>query len=422
MINKLKPKSEYVRNVLTLMTGTTIAQAIPIGISPILTRIYTPEDFGMFALYMSIVSILTTIATGRYELAIMLPKKDDDAVNVVALSILISVAVSLVVLAIVFIFNDQFTRLLGDPKISKWLYCIPISVLLTGIYKSLYYWCNRKKRYKGLSVSRVVETGTTGSTKVGMGLLGFGGGGLVLGGVFGQSIATAILSKMVWNIDKDKIEQVDNARIISLAKKYIDHPKYLTVSHGVSTFYLQIPIFFIGNFFNLTYLGFYSLAKRFVNLPSTLVASSIGDVFRQRATEEYHKTGKFDKILLITLKKTFAISIVPFTLLYFTIEDIFAFVFSEQWRIAGEYAQILVIGAFFSFVITPIDKAALIVNQMRYIFLWHVGRLVFYFAVVIAGYYFSFTIYQFLYGIVIVNIIFYLYDLYKELKFSRGVN
>lgn len=90
MLTKLKPKSEFSRNVLTLMTGTTIAQAIPIAISPILTRIYTPEDFGVFALYMAIASIVAVVATGRYEMAIMLPKKDSDAINIVALSILIS--------------------------------------------------------------------------------------------------------------------------------------------------------------------------------------------------------------------------------------------------------------------------------------------------------------------------------------------
>ena len=102
MFNKLKPKSEFSRNVLTLMTGTTIAQAIPIAISPILTRIYAPEDFGMFALYMSVASIISVIATGRYELAIMLPKKDEDAVNIVALSIIISFFVSFISLLIVF--------------------------------------------------------------------------------------------------------------------------------------------------------------------------------------------------------------------------------------------------------------------------------------------------------------------------------
>ena len=89
MLNKLKPKSEFSRNVVTLMTGTTIAQAIPIAISPILTRIYTPEDFGVFAVYLSILTIVAVVATGKYELAIMLPEEENDALNLVSLSILL---------------------------------------------------------------------------------------------------------------------------------------------------------------------------------------------------------------------------------------------------------------------------------------------------------------------------------------------
>ena len=118
MLGKFKPKSEFSRNVLTLMTGTTIAQAIPIAISTILTRIYTPEDFGIFALYMSIASMIAVVATGRYELAIMLPKKDEDAVSIVALSIIISFFVSFIALLIVSIFNTEIASLLGNPEIS----------------------------------------------------------------------------------------------------------------------------------------------------------------------------------------------------------------------------------------------------------------------------------------------------------------
>ena len=90
MLNKFKPKSEFTRNVLTLMTGTTIAQAIPIAISPILTRLYTPEDFGVFALYIGIVAILSVFATGKYELAIMMPKDNQEAFSILLLSICIS--------------------------------------------------------------------------------------------------------------------------------------------------------------------------------------------------------------------------------------------------------------------------------------------------------------------------------------------
>ena len=95
MINKLKPKSEFSRNVLTLMTGTTIAQAIPIAISPILTRIYTPEEFGIFALYMAFISIGAAIVTGKYEMAILLPKRNEYAKYLVVISIFLTTCFSI---------------------------------------------------------------------------------------------------------------------------------------------------------------------------------------------------------------------------------------------------------------------------------------------------------------------------------------
>lgn len=189
------------------MTGTTIAQAIPIAISPILTRIYTPEDF---ALYMAIASILSVVATGRYEMAIMLPKKDEDAINIVALSIAISFFVSFIPFLIVFIFNTQITELLGNPEISNWLYFIPVTVLLTGIYQSFNYWSNRKKQYKRLATSRVIQSSAASATNLGMGFGGFGTSGLILGQILGQSVAATILGRVVWMEDGRKIEQIKN--------------------------------------------------------------------------------------------------------------------------------------------------------------------------------------------------------------------
>jgi O-antigen/teichoic acid export membrane protein len=402
------------------MTGTTIAQAIPIAISPILTRIYTPEDFGVFALYMSVASILSVVATGRYELAIMLPKKDEDAVNIVALSILISFFVSFIAFLIVFFFNAQITNLLGNPEISSWLYFIPLSVLLTGVYQSFNYWSNRKKEYKRLATSRVVQSGTTATTNLGMGFSGFGSSGLILSSIFGQIIAIVILGKKVWSDKKNNINSINKIKLLILAKKYMEHPKYLTISHGISSIYGQIPIFFIGKFFNMSFLGYYSFAKRFIGLPGALISNSIGDVFRQKATEEYHKTGKFDKIFFNTLNNTMKISVVPFLLLYLTIDDIFTFVFGKEWSLSGEYAQILLISAFFSFIITPIDKSALIVNQIGYIFKWHIGRFIAYIILGISSYYLSFNIKIFLYGLVFVDIIFYLVELFFCYEFSQG--
>ena len=106
MFNPLKNRSEFSQNVLTLMTGTTLSQAIPIAISPILTRIYKPEDFGIYAIFIAIITILGTIVSGRYELAIMLPKSDENAMNIFALGILITLLMTLLTTILVIVFND----------------------------------------------------------------------------------------------------------------------------------------------------------------------------------------------------------------------------------------------------------------------------------------------------------------------------
>ncbi|MAE10064.1 MAG: translocase, partial [Candidatus Marinimicrobia bacterium] len=138
MLNKLKEilnlKSEFSKNVLTLVTGTTIAQAIPIAISPILTRIYTPEDFGVLALFISITTILGTIANGRYELAIVLPKRDNNALELTALSIIITMGFSLLLVILVILFHDPLLSYLNNDRFSFWLYLIPLSVLLFSLF------------------------------------------------------------------------------------------------------------------------------------------------------------------------------------------------------------------------------------------------------------------------------------------------
>ena len=101
------------KNIITLMTGTTIAQAMPIAISPILTRLYSPEDFGVFGLYMAIASIASVFVSGRYELAIMLPKSDDDALNIVFLSLTLSSVISAVMLLLITLFDYKIAKLLG---------------------------------------------------------------------------------------------------------------------------------------------------------------------------------------------------------------------------------------------------------------------------------------------------------------------
>ena len=369
---------------------------------------------------MAVTALVSAIATGRYELAIMLPKNDVDAANIVALTITVTSMISLVTLSVVMIYNTEITLLLGNPEISNWLYIVPLTVFLTGVYQSLNYWSNRKKHYKRLSTSRVLQSGTGAGASLSMGGAGFSSGGLIIGQIVGQSVATLVFWKMIWSDDGYIFKNIQKSRMIVLMKQYSKHPTFLTFSYGLSMVYSQIPIFFIGRVFDLTLLGFYSLAIRFIYLPGSLIATSIGDVFRQKATEEYHLTGRFDLLLIKTVKHTAVLSVIPFLILFFVADDVFAFVFGEPWKVAGEYAQILTISAFFSFIISPIDKAALITNQMGYIVKWHTAKFVSYAMLFFIGYVVDLNVHGILYGLVFVNIVFYLIELYFEYSFSRG--
>ena len=111
-------RSEFLKNVFTIFSGNVIAQAIPFLIEPVIARIYSPEDFAVLSVYLSVANLFSIIATGRYELAVMLPKEDRKAVNVIGLSVAISLAVSVLSFLIVWVFNSQICNILENQDVS----------------------------------------------------------------------------------------------------------------------------------------------------------------------------------------------------------------------------------------------------------------------------------------------------------------
>jgi O-antigen/teichoic acid export membrane protein len=352
------------------MTGTTIAQAIPIAISPILTRIYSPADFGIFALYMSIAGLFSAVATGRYELAIMHPKKDEDAINLVVLSVTIAFFISLVVLLIIFLFNQQITELLGNTEISKWLYVIPLTVLLTGVYQSFNYWSNRKKQYKRLATSRVIQSVTVGSTNLGMGFNGFGTSGLVVGSVVGQSIATLVLMKMVWKEDNKLLDYVNKLKIFALIKKHKKLPLLNLPNALIDSFRLSGISMLIAKFFSTATLGQFSLAWKIIQTPTSLIGGSLSQVF-------FQKVANANKVDLNTIVNKFivkaALIAAPiFLIIYIFSVDIFIFIFGANWELAGEAASVMAPWLFLNFVSSPLSLLFIVLNKQEILLIFSI--------------------------------------------------
>jgi O-antigen/teichoic acid export membrane protein len=377
LIQKLKPKSEFSRNVLTLMTGTTIAQAIPIAISPILTRIYTPEDFGVFALFIAITAIFGSIANGRYELAIMLPKKDEDAINIFALGFIIVTSLSLFLLLLVVFFNSYFTKLLGNDEISFWLYFVPLTVFFTGLWNILNYFNNRKKQYKDLRNATILKSIVSAIIQLSIGFVKQGPTGLITATIIPQFLANTRLLK---NIFKDKllVSKISKVKVIALAKRYKDFPKFSMWAGLLNSLSLNLTNILMSTFYSVATLGFYSLVQRVLGMPTSLIGGSIGQVFFQQATKEKQKTGKAINTFNSTVKKLLIIGLPSFGILFFIVEDLFAFVFGEEWRIAGVYAQIVVPLFFIRFIIGTI-------SIMNMVFLKNKNGLIFQFCLLLVS-------------------------------------
>ena len=363
MLKKFKPKSEFSKNVLTLMTGTTIAQAIPIAISPILTRIYTPADYGLVALFMSIATIGSIAATGRYEMAIMLPKKDTDAINVFFLSIIIAFLMSFISLIIVLLFNQNITKFLGNQDVSVWLYLVPISVLVTGVYQSLKYWNNRKKNFSDLAKNAVLQTTTGSSLNLGFGFLTLGGGGLIIGNLLGQLTGAIFLGKIVLKKDKQLFIYNNHLKIMALIKRYKKLPFFNLPNALIDTFRISGINILIAQNFTVINLGQYSLAWRMVVTPASLIGSSLSQVLFQKLSS----SNKVDlyKITIKFISKATLIAAPMYLLIYFFASDIFAFIFGENWKMAGNIASALSPWLFVNFISSPLSSIFIIINKQE---------------------------------------------------------
>ncbi len=346
------------------MTGTTIAQAIPIAISPILTRIYTPEDFGVFALFLAIASIFGSIANGRYDLAIMLPKKDEDAINIFALGFIITTSLSLILLFLVVLFNDYFTKLLNNEEISIWLYFVPITVFFTGLFNILNYFNNRRKNYKDIANATIIKSIILAITQLSIGFVKSGATGLISGQILSQMFANMRLLK---NIIKDKIllSKITKVKIIALAKRYKNFPKFSMLAILANTLSVHLTNILISSFYSISTLGFYSLVQRILGMPSALIGRSIGQVFFQEATKEKQQTGKSINTFNSTVKKLVIIGLPSFGILFFIVEDLFAFIFGEEWRIAGIYAQIVIPLFFIRFISSTVSGILIVFERQK---------------------------------------------------------
>lgn len=400
------------------MTGTGIAQAIPIAIIPILTRMFSPEDFGLLALYAACVSILGVVATGRYEIAIMLPKDDEDARLLLQLSMLVALFFSFLISIPISIWNTQIARFLGNEDIAVWLYLVPVSVLFTGIYQALTYWNNRQKKFINTAVSRVNQSLFQGFAQTSLGFLQVSGG-LICGQFVG------IVSGSIYLLKKDRNYKslIRKSKINSIQKQGIKYHKFPT--YGVwgalcDAGAVQMPVILLTKFYSNSVTGMFSLTFRVLNMPTSIISSAIAQVLFQKVVEiSQTEPEKLNLYIIKMFLLLFVIYLPAVPVLFIWGESLFSIIFGNEWSQAGVYAGYLVIAVAVRFAVSPLSAVLGLEQNIKMGVLWQV----LYLCTISVTLYFSssLSIEEFLIAFVVHEVVLYLIYLFLILKGTKEI-
>ncbi len=364
MWEKLKSFSSnrFYRNVFTLMTGTSIAQVLPILFSPLLSRLYTPEAFGTFALFLSLATSLSVISTGRYELAILLSREEKEARHVALLAGGMVLVFSGVILVFLELWKASIASILKNIEIGHWLPWVSLSILCLGFFQIFNYWANRRHLYSQMAIARVVQSGVMVGVAILLGIFWPGPKGLILGSLLGQMFGVLYFAKVSLDFSQD-FASFKISEIFFQAKRYIKFPTLNALHALVDMLQLNGIVFLISSFFGKTVLGHYSLTMRALRSPVSLLGTSIAQVFYQRSSQAYGQGKALYPLVQKTVQRLFLLGFPLFLFLFLAAPSLFAMVFGSAWREAVVYAKLLSPWLFVNFIYSPVSQVPLILNK-----------------------------------------------------------
>ena len=336
---------------------------------------YEPGAFGLFALFASIVNPICVFSNLGYSSAIMLPKSDKIASNVLAVCLFFTVLISVLSAAIIFFCGETISHLLKIPELYNYLWLIPVNVFLVGLYFTLRYWNMRKKRFGHISIANIVQYISNNGIILGAGLSGYATGfSLILGSIISVILSPMVLSRRILRGNKELFKNsIRWHKMLASMKRFKKFPKYIIWNDLISRLSAELPIYFIAVYFSRPVIGFYSLGLRLLRIPMGMLGNSIGEVYFQRESQNK----EINPLLLEKLFRNLVIfGLPPFFLFCIISEDLFSIVFGTNWSEAGVYAQILSLLIFIQFITIPASYLMLIFEKQEFSLILNIAVIV----------------------------------------------
>ena len=369
-LNKLF-RNEFVKDVLTLLTGTSIAQLITICMIPVLSRIYTPSQFGEYSLLISIAGVGAVISALRYELAIMLPRERINAYNIFYISVIFVLIFSFFILMVMLVCGKSVAHLLNSKGSLTWTLFLPLAVLFLGLQQVFVNWMTRNKRFPVLSKTKIVQSMAASAVFITMGLMGFGVRGLLGGFVAGHLVSTVIILSVIYRRDKDLHRHLSRDLIKTELRENRNFPYYSMPMGFLNTISQQLLLFILNFISNPVMVGLYAKANRASRLPLALISLSFSSVFYQKLST----TGRKPRLYLLSFITNMVIGLVLLFPVMVWGEEIFTFVLGSRWTGAGTIARIISPLTVCGFAAGSVSAAFAVSKKNQILLLWQIAYL-----------------------------------------------
>lgn len=355
LLNKIGENS-FFRSVLTVTSGTAVSQLVVILVSPLITRLYSPTDMGVLASYTSIASILGTVIAGCYNQAVVLPETKRQTNAVVFLGVIIAAIGCGLITVVTIIFDDALINVLNLQSIQKiWFYLLGVFVFFIGVDSVLNQYAIKNAHFKLIAATQVTQQVATNGLKVLLGFCKLGTFGLLASMFFGQIIRVVRLFvrefKNFFGTKDDLPSKKDVKYVMGRYKKF---PLVSSWSALLNAASVQLPVILFTSLFSPAVAGAYSLGHKILNLPISLISTSVNNVFLERMSKVKSDKSQLQETAYKIAKKMILISALGMSIITFHGKFLFSFVFGKDWALAGEYAQWLSIWLLFVFVSSPL--------------------------------------------------------------------
>lgn len=371
MLSRLKSlfKKKFVQNVFIVASGAVGAQALSLLLSPIITRLYGPEAFGVLGTFTALTRIVIPIAALTYPVAIVLPKNDSNAKKIIKLSFLITILMSVMSLFILLVFKESVISLFNLEDINNLIFLIPLVIFFAGLMQITVQWVIRTNQFFINAKSEFYHSVIANFSKVGMGLFFPVASVLVVIQTFAQGIRALLIILFLRKNKPYRINFSSDEKELSMkeiAKKHYDFPLYRAPEELISTLSQNLPVLLLTSFFGPAAAGFYSIGRTVLSMPSRLIGKAIGDVFYPRITEAKHKGENLNKLIKKATLTLAGFGFLPFSIIIIFGPFLFSFIFGEDWVRAGEYARWIALFSFSTYLNQPAIKSLPVLSKQRF--------------------------------------------------------